>query len=194
MSAENLFGKIADLRVKNAPLGKGALYLLGLFPGKFVTGLVRNLVAKYAPVDKKISMSKWAAVLGPVAGILLAMGWETRFIKRLFGDTLAEALAVGTVAGSIDAAYAPAKMETRGVDISDVVVDKILGKVAPVGALPAPTATSSPEYSFPELGTSGLGAFPGEETGTFGEEKTFGTPEELGDPVQDIEDKLKELI
>jgi len=197
MNAERTFSSIADWRpFGDLPLGKALLYLgLTGIPGKLTTKIVRALIGKItkgAPIAG-MDVYKFSNIVGPLVGILEAWGWKG--LRKSLGETLSEALAVGTIAGSLDAGFERGGISRMDKDLTDHMSDFVRGKIfkaAGVGALPGITPISEIPL---ETAGSGLGAFPEAASSAFtGEERYAGpslaSPE---DPVNAIEEKLKEI-
>jgi len=204
MSLERQFRFITDkVRVMDVPIGKVLLWLLLMgVPGKFIVRMVRQAVAKAIPpatVGYLEKVDTWTQILGTLSGF----GVATLFkkvgpIKRFFGETGAEALAVGTLAGAIDAGFGkPSKGQNVAEDLSDKISDKvrdlilsITGKRA-VALKPTEIPVTKEELGgLPERASSAWKE-PGEEEYA-SPEAELGSPEEV-DPIQKIEETLSEL-
>lgn len=204
MSLERQFRFITDkVRIMDLPIGKTILWLLLMgVPGKFIVRMVRQAVAKAIPpatVGYLEKVDTWTQILGTLSGL----GVATLFkkvgpIKRFLGETGAEALAVGTLAGTIDAGFGkPSKGQDVAEDLSDKISDKVrdlilsIARKKPVELKPAETSSKEQELgALPERATSAWKG-PGEEE--YASPKAeLGSPEEV-DPIQKIEETLSEL-
>ena len=186
--------KIVDFRPKDVPLGKSLLLLfLGAIPGKMTTKVVRLIIGKLTKGREVGGMDVYqlSNIVGPIVGFLEAMGWRSGFIKRNLGETFSEALAVGTVMGSVDAAFERGTVDKIDKDLSDYIADaprdlvaKILAKVSG-----GTTETEGAGISgFPEAASS---AWTGEQEYAGPSTEALGSPEE--DPVESIENALEKM-
>ena len=201
MRVDNLLAKAANWRPKDLPIGKALVLLLfASIPGKLTTKLVRLFLGKVLGfgVTKTtvagLNVYQWSNIVGPVVGLLEAWGYNSRFIRKALGDVGADALAVGTIYGSIDAGFERGGITKMDTDLTDIISNAIRDKVAVAlpAALPTVTSGASPSRK------TALGSFPERSSAAFtgrGEQDYAGPA--LGnparDPIADIEKTLEQM-
>ena len=192
---EKQFRWITDVRPADIPVGKALLLLLFMgLPGKFTTKVVSYLLGLTKLTGKQVV--NWANVLGPLAGAGEAYVFK-KYLRGLLGETGAEALALGTLAGAIDAGF---EREIPNKDLTDRMSNKVRDKLID---LISKFRTAGPGRTklggYPEAGSSGWReqlpwlASPGTQkpAQTASPELAVGSPQEPVDPIQLIEETLR---
>ena len=209
MSLEKQFRWVTDrVKIGEAPVGKMALLLLFMgVPGKFIPKMTEYLILRClkgkvvgADYYKKVAM--WKQIISLGAGLGAAIGFKKwRWLRERLGETGTEALALGTLAGTVDGGFSRLDTaENFHKDFTDKISEgakvkllKLVGKtgvdvaslaaeISPAPA-PAPAPTETEAGAFPERA-------PGEEE-YIGPEAEFGSPEE--DPVEELDKALSRL-
>lgn len=159
--------KAVAVRPADVPLVK-TLLLLGFtaVPGKFIPWMIRWVLAKtFSPTApdyfKKVDIL--TQVLGALAGFGAAYGVKKK-LRGFLGETGAEAMAVGTLLGALDAGFN--RVGKYNTDLSDVIShglrDKLLDLVGKIrgteltgpGQVAAAAGRKTALAGLPEAGTS----------------------------------------
>ena len=141
--------KTSGLRPGEIPLGKALMLILFMaLPGKLTTKTVRFLLGLTGKLTGR-DLYRVANVVGPLVAALEAYGFNKwRGLKSFLGPTGTEYLALGTIAGAIDAGFERETITEIDKDLSDVMSDAVRNKIVAVVRKFKPAG-------FPEAGTSG---------------------------------------
>jgi len=197
---ERQFRWITDVRPADIPVGKALLLLLFMaLPGKLTTKVVRFLLGLTGKLTGK-ALYRWANVIGPLIGAGEAYAFK-KWCKGFLGETGAEYLALGTLAGAIDAGFERETIADLDKDLTDRIADPVRDKIVD---LVSKLRTAGPGRTrlggMPEAGSSALReqlpflASPG--TGrpartAAPRPATVGNPQQPVDPIQLIEETLR---
>jgi|GEM_PF-2764834 len=200
MSAEKQFRWITDVRPADIPVGKALLLLLLMaLPGKLTTKVVRFLLGLTGKLTGK-TLYQWANVIGPLVGAGEAYAFK-KWLKGPLGETGAEYLALGTLAGAIDAGFERGTIADLDKDLTDRIADPVRDKIVDfvrkfrtagpgrtkLGGLPEAGSSALreqlPWLASPEARKSVRTAAPGLGA--------VGTPQKPVDPIQFIEETLR---
>lgn len=202
MSAEKQFRWITDVRPVDLPAGKALLLLLLMaVPGKLTTKLVRFLLGLTGKLTGK-TLYRWANVIGPLVGAGEAYAFK-KWCKGFLGETGAEYLALGTLAGAIDAGFERETIAGLDKDLTDRIADPVRDKIVD---LVSKLRTAGP-------GRTRLGGMPEAGSSALREQLPFlaspqtrkpvrtaaprptavGTPRKPEDPIQFIEETLRAM-
>lgn len=159
--------KGVGIRPADVPLVK-TLLLLGFMavPGKFIPWMIRWGLAKaFSPTApdyfKKVDI--WTQVLGSLAGFGAAYGVK-KTLRGFLGERGAELMAVGTLAGSLDAGFN--RVGQYNTDLTDKIShglrEKLLDLIGKIrgteltgpGQVGAAAGRKTSLAGFPEAGTS----------------------------------------
>lgn len=154
---ERQFRWITDkARIGDVPIGKALLMLLLMgFPGKFTTKVVRYLLGLTGKLTGR-TLYQWSNFIGPLVGFGEAYAFK-KWLRGPLGETGAEALALATLAGAIDAGFERETIAQLDKDLSDIVADfprdkfvEIINKIRGV----AVSGPGTKLAGFPEAGSS----------------------------------------
>ena len=217
MNLEKQFRFFTDkLKVKEVPIGKSLLLLLFMgIPGKFIPKTIRYIVAHALAKDagspdyfKKVDTL--TQILGTLGGFGAAFGFKNwRGLKNLLGETGAEALALGTLTGAIDAGFNRAEWYANDLTdwMSNGARNKILDIIAGIRKKPVEASLEVAKAAgqmktelgaLPEAASSAWRVPAEEEYAGPSEAAEVSAPTELGapeeiDPVERVEQHLAEM-
>lgn len=197
---ERQFRWITDVRPAEIPVGKALLLLLSMaLPGKLTTKLVRFLLGLTGKLTGR-TLYRWANVIGPLVGAGEAYAFK-KWCRGFLGETGAEALALGTLAGAIDAGFERETIAELDKDLTDRIADPVRDKIVALvrklraGGLPE-AGSSGWREQLPWLAGSKAGrpartAGPGLARTSSPRLAAVGSPQKPVDPIQLIEETLR---